>query len=43
LTQDTGLTAYLIGEFGLALAIAAIEEVYVFWQLQPREVKLARV
>jgi membrane protease YdiL (CAAX protease family) len=36
LTQDTGTTAYLVGEFGLALAIAAIVVAFFFWRLRPR-------
>jgi membrane protease YdiL (CAAX protease family) len=37
LTQDTGITAYITGEFGVALAIAAIVVAYTFWRLQPAE------
>jgi len=33
LTQDTGITAYITGEFGTALAIAAIMVAYTFWRL----------
>jgi len=42
LTQDTGTTAYLVGEFGLMLALAGIVVALFFWRLQPREVRLAR-
>ena len=36
LTQDTGITAYLTGEFGLALALAGIVVAYIFWRLRPK-------
>jgi len=40
LTQDTGITAYITGEFGTALAIAAIMVAYTFWRLWPAEENL---
>jgi membrane protease YdiL (CAAX protease family) len=40
LTQDTGITAYVTGEFGAALAIAAIVIAYTFWRLRPTEENL---
>jgi hypothetical protein len=36
-TVDTGLTAYITGEFGAALALAAIAVGYIFWRLRPPE------
>jgi uncharacterized protein len=32
LTGDTGVTAYVIGEFGIALALAAVLVAYLFWR-----------
>jgi len=40
LTQDTGITAYVTGEFGAALAIAAIVIAYTFWRVRPMEENL---
>ncbi len=37
LTQNTGITPYFTGEFGAALAIAAIVVAYIFWRLRPTE------
>ena len=42
LTQDTGITAYITGEFGVALAIAATLIAYTFWRLRPPEENLDR-
>jgi membrane protease YdiL (CAAX protease family) len=43
LTQDTGITACVTGEFGAALAIAAIVIAYTFWRLRPTGEGLDRV
>jgi hypothetical protein len=32
LTGNTGLTLYLIGEFGIGLALAAVVMAFLFWQ-----------
>jgi membrane protease YdiL (CAAX protease family) len=42
LTQDTGITAYIIGEFGIALAIASIVIAYIFWRERLTKEILAR-
>ena len=34
LTSETGVTKYIIGEFGIALAIASIVVGYIFWKKQ---------
>lgn len=36
LTEDTGITPYIIGEFGAALAVAGIVVAFVFWKLRHR-------
>lgn len=36
LTADTGITPYIIGEFGAALAVAGIVAALVFWRLRHR-------
>jgi membrane protease YdiL (CAAX protease family) len=43
LTKDTGITAYITGEFGIALAIMAILVAYTFWRLRPAEEERERV
>jgi hypothetical protein len=35
LTADTGITPYIIGEFGAALAVAGIIVAFIFWKLRP--------
>jgi len=32
LTTDTGLTKYITGEFGLALALISLVIAYIFWK-----------
>jgi hypothetical protein len=32
LTTDTGLTKYITGEFGVALALISLSIAYVFWK-----------
>jgi membrane protease YdiL (CAAX protease family) len=34
LTKDTGITKYIIGEFGIAVAITSLISGYVFWNLR---------
>lgn len=34
LTQDTGITKYITGEFGIAIAITCLITAYIFWQLR---------
>lgn len=36
LTADTGITPYIIGEFGAALAVVGIVVAFVFWKLRHR-------
>jgi len=36
LTADTGITPYIIGEFGAALAVAGIIVAFIFWKLRSR-------
>lgn len=36
LTSDTGITSYIIGEFGAALAVAGIIVAFIFWKLRHR-------
>jgi len=36
LTSDTGITPYIIGEFGVALAVAGIVVAFIFWKLRRR-------
>lgn len=36
LTADTGITPYIIGEFGAALAVASIIVAFIFWKLRHR-------
>jgi len=36
LTEDTGITPYIIGEFGAALAFAGIVVAFIFWKLRNR-------
>jgi hypothetical protein len=31
LTRDTGITKYITGEFGIALAITSLIAGYIFW------------
>lgn len=35
LTRDTGITRYITGEFGAALALAGVVMGLIFWRLQP--------
>ncbi len=36
LTGDTGITPYIVGEFGAALAVAGIVVAFIFWKLRHR-------
>jgi membrane protease YdiL (CAAX protease family) len=36
MTADTGITPYIIGEFGAALAVAGIIVAFIFWKLRHR-------
>jgi membrane protease YdiL (CAAX protease family) len=36
LTSDTGITPYIIGEFGVALAVAGIVVAFIFWIMRHR-------
>ena len=35
-TKDTGITKYMMGEFGAALAVTAAITGFVFWRLRDR-------
>jgi membrane protease YdiL (CAAX protease family) len=34
ITGNTGITAYIIGEFGIGLALTSVVVAYVFWRMQ---------
>ena len=34
ITGDTGITAYIIGEFGIGLALTSVVVAYIFWRMQ---------
>ncbi len=36
LTEDTGITRFIIGEFGAALAVVSVIIAYIFWRLRSR-------